>query len=135
MRVAIGRAIAQALSEATRLEMRWGRDDCALWVANILREPLGVDLAHDFRGRYRSRAGAARALGAGGLPALGRKLARDFQWKSVRPGAAHIGDLGIVETKTGAALVIRFRGRFWVGRNERGFSAVRSKHVRIAWAI
>lgn len=48
----------------------WGRNDCALFMANGLAEQTGIDIAAPFRGRYRSAAGSARvlkSLGAGDL--------------------------------------------------------------------
>ena len=50
----------------------YGRHDCALFVAGAVNAMTGHDFGAPFRGRYRSAAGAVRALrlyGAGDLPA------------------------------------------------------------------
>ena len=52
-------------------ECSYGRMDCALFVANAVNAMTGHDFGAPFRGRYRSAAGAVRALrlyGAGNLP-------------------------------------------------------------------
>lgn len=65
----------------------WGETDCALFSADAVRAITGEDLAAEFRGRYRSCAGASRALqryGAGTLeatidaklPTIGKAYAR-----------------------------------------------------------
>ena len=49
----------------------YGSHDCALFVAGVVNAQTGLDFGEPFRGRYRSAAGAIRALrlyGAGDLP-------------------------------------------------------------------
>jgi hypothetical protein len=62
-RRSLERALLAAMASAG--EMQWGKDDCALWCANILKDALGYDGAERFRGRYRTRLGARRVLGKG----------------------------------------------------------------------
>jgi hypothetical protein len=53
-----------------RVPFEWGRYDCALWAAAAVQAQTGQDFAAPFRGRYRTGAGAMRALrqhGAGDL--------------------------------------------------------------------
>src|SRR6266850_5751068 len=57
-RLKLERALLSAMTAAG--EMQWGKDDCALWCANILKDALGYDGAERFRGRYRTRIGARR---------------------------------------------------------------------------
>jgi hypothetical protein len=71
------RAVIAAMDRATKQEMAWGSDDCALWCADILKEALGYDGAERFRGRYRTRIGAMRALGRDGLAAALRAASRE----------------------------------------------------------
>ena len=40
----------------------WGEHDCCLFAADWVREATGSDPAAGYRGRYRSRSGAARLL-------------------------------------------------------------------------
>src|SRR4051812_21753510 len=64
-RRSLERALMAAMGSAS--EMQWGKDDCALWCANILKDALCYDGAERFRGRYRTRIGAGRVLGKAGL--------------------------------------------------------------------
>lgn len=141
LRRRLGRAVQAALDRAAAQPMRWGRDDCALWVANIVGAALDSDPAWTVRGRYRSRAGAQRILGRGGLAAMLRGIARQQGWQAIRPAAARIGDVGIAATARGPVTVVRWRRRWWVGRNESGFTALRwrdargARVVRLAWRV
>lgn len=40
----------------------WGKNDCCLFPADAILAFTGVDIARDFRGKYRSAAGAMRAI-------------------------------------------------------------------------
>ncbi len=53
---------------------QWGENDCALFACDLVEAATGVDYAAPFRGRYRTAAGAARALKR--FVAGSRRLAR-----------------------------------------------------------
>lgn len=135
-------AIDAAMIGATIEPMRWGTDDCALWVANIQREVLDYDPASAYRGRYRTRRGAMRTMTKmhrGGLLGQIRSVARARKWKRVHPELAQIGDVGLIWTEHDgrsvlATVICRKRGWF-VGRNECGVSFMRAKHVPFAWSV
>lgn len=134
-RAALERAIAAAMSEAAIAPMQWGRDDCALWCANILKDALGYDGAAKFRGRYRTRIGARRALGAGGLAAALRAAARRHNWRRVACGDEQPGDIGVIAFGDAQATVICRAPGWFVARNEVGFTALPAGAVRIVWAV
>jgi hypothetical protein len=126
--------------------MRWGFDDCALAQAQVQLAALGQDPCAAFRGRYRTRRGARRVLGHGGLPAALRVAARRYGWRKIRSRQARIGDIGLVPTPTGLGVVrLMHRGQ-WIGRNETGFTMiptavvhprtkVRTVLVKAAWSV
>jgi hypothetical protein len=115
--------------------MRWGVDDCSMWCADILRVALGYDAAKPFRGRYRSRNGARRVMGKGGLPAALRNAARRHGWKRIQEGTERVGDIGIAVAGNVSSTVICRAPGWFVGRNEAGWTAMPSKHVRLMWAV
>lgn len=131
------RALLGAMDSASASEMQWGRDDCALWCANILHQALGYDAALRFRGRYRTRIGAGRVLGAAGLAAALRAAARRHGWHRIDLGGEQTGDIGIAMIGGVPATVIcRDRGWF-VGRSDVGWTAFPAKAVdlRLIWSV
>lgn len=90
-------------------EFSWGSNDCALFACNVTRELTGVDLGEQFRGKYRTKAGAYAALNkfsGGGLEAIATKMAAEHGMKEVRPRMAQRGDIVLVETTQGPTLAI-----------------------------
>lgn len=143
VRRALEAGVIAAMEKASRDVMVWGKDDCALWCANIRRDVMGDDLAAEYRGRYRTRHGARRILGPKGLLGALRKAARKRKWKRIDPRMAQVGDVGIayVELATPrgpvpvpAMVACRSSGWF-VGRNERGFTAIPAHEVSVAWSV
>lgn len=128
-------AVIDIMSEAAAAPMQWGRDDCALWAVEPLRRALDVDAAEDLRGRYRTRKGAQRVLGKGGLASAMRAAARRHCWIRIAAGEARPGDLGLVAIDGGFAMAVCRAPGWFVARNESGFTAVRSGTVRFSWAV
>lgn len=138
-RTQLERAVLAGMDRACERPMQWGVDDCALWVADILKEAFGRDFAAKFRGRYQSRRGAMRVLGRGGLLKAVRTAARSRRWKRIHPSGAKPGDVGLAWTlfegkPVLATAVCRAPGWF-VARNERGFSAVPADKVAVTWSV
>jgi hypothetical protein len=52
----------QYLSDIDGKPFVWGNHDCCLFVANYLKMITGVDYAAEYRGKYTTAVGAARAL-------------------------------------------------------------------------
>jgi len=50
------------LRESAEKPFAWGEHDCCLFVCNAIREMTGKDPAAEFRGRYKTRAGAYALL-------------------------------------------------------------------------
>lgn len=132
-RQALERALGIAMASAG--EMQWGKDDCALWCANILKDALGYDGAERFRGRYRTRIGARRVLGRQGLAGALRAAARKHKWRRIEAGQEQVGDIGILMLMDTPVTVICRAPGWFVARNEMGWSAMPSNLIRIVWAV
>jgi len=79
----------------------WGEHDCALFAAGAVQAMTGADPAAAFRGRYRSKRGAAKALrelGAGTLEAT-----IDGLFETITPAFAQRGDLVLHEGAVGVS--------------------------------
>ncbi|WP_448043822.1 DUF6950 family protein [Bradyrhizobium liaoningense] len=135
-------AINAAMENATIEPMRWGVDDCALWVANIERDVLGFDPAEAYRGHYKTRLGALRAMkrlyGCDLLAQL-QGVAAARGWQRIDPHAAQIGDVGLIWNeyngqRTLSTVICRKRGWF-VGRADAGVTFVEDRLVVYAWSV
>lgn len=134
MRAKLEAALLAAMADAA-VPMQWGRDDCALWCANVLQAALGYDGAARFRGRYRTRIGARRVLDAHGLAGALRAAARKHGWHRIKVGAEQVGDIGILMLGDVPVTVICRAPGWFVARSETGWSAMPAKHVRVIWQI
>ena len=109
--------------------IRWGRDDCAMWAAAVLRDLHGVDLGRGWRRRYRSETGAARVLRETNLLRSVHAATRKAGWVRRAPEYARPGDLGIISAATGdLACVVCLRGgadQWWAGRINHGATYAR----------
>lgn len=138
-RNALEKAVVAAMDAATETPMRWGVDDCALWVADIIAPVLGYDPAAEVRGHYKTRRGSMRITGRAGLPRQLRIIAKRHAWKRVPPFLAQPGDVGLAWTMTDgkpvlATVVCRSLGWF-VGRAEGGVTLMRDDKVAAAWSV
>ncbi|MCK1322157.1 hypothetical protein IVA94_14900 [Bradyrhizobium sp. 156] len=124
-----------AMQRAASHRMQWGRDDCALWCADILKAALGYDGAAPFRGRYKTRIGAHRVLGHGGLPRALRQASRRHGWRRVRSDRADVGDVGVASLGGVISTVICRKPGWFVGRSDEGWTALPASMVKVAWCI
>ncbi len=116
----------------------WGRHDCALFAADVVRAVTGEDIAAWFRGRYKTRRGAYGALkrfAGGGLEQAMDKQAVARGMAAIRPALAQRGDMVLVDTPEGPALAICV-GRFAAQVAESGGVAFADMSLaRRAWAV
>lgn len=78
----------------------YGANDCCLFVADAVLAMTGVDFAAaDFRGRYKTEAGAYKALkkfGGGGIAGMMEEFCRCGDFEEVAPAYAGRGDVVLV---------------------------------------
>jgi hypothetical protein len=103
----------------------WGVHDCCLFGADCADACTGVDLAADFRGRYRCEREAYRLLhqlvGEGGVAALAAsRLPRE-----IAPAFAQRGDIGlaVLPEHPGRPLLAVCNGTVWLGPGAAGLLA------------
>lgn len=94
-------ALGRYLGSVEREPFAFGTHDCALFSANAVLAMTGEDPASEFRGKYRSQAGAVRAVRQAGYDDLAAVM--DTKFPTVEIGYAkrgdvvmHDGSLGIV---------------------------------------
>jgi hypothetical protein len=126
--------IEAGIKRAEGRPFQWGTDDCLMWCAAIVLRACGPDIGSIYRG-YSDKEGAALAIGRGGLAAECRRRAKHLGLKPVLPRGAKPGDWGVIQTPTGQASALKFRGPWWVGRGEEGVTYIREDRVSVAWSI
>ncbi len=110
--------LASFLQRMASEPFRYGEWDCALAVANWVREATGIDPAERLRGRYRTELGWKLVAGrAGGLPALFADIASRVGLSAVHD-SPRPGDVGLVQVRSlGVFGAIRGEGRWVVKLN------------------
>lgn len=84
---------------------KWGSNDCALFVADVLKQTTGKDYAKDFRGKYKSKTGASKALKKFGKGSL-KKTMLHFFGKPINVNFAKRGDVAYLESENGPTVGI-----------------------------
>jgi hypothetical protein len=127
--------IAAAFEKAQMADMRYGVDDCCLWVADIVMAHGGPDLAEPFRG-YASQTGAAmrlRRYAGGGLLEAAQKRAAELDLRIVRHDWRD-GDVGLV-TNAGGHLMALFYKERWLARSAQGLNVAPRHATILAWRL
>lgn len=127
--------IMRAIHQAQMNDMRYGIDDCCLWVSGLVIKLGGPDLAEPFRG-YTTEEGAAKSLARYAGSDLLRAALHRAEELDLDEASSPFkdGDVGLVINKTGQALGLFFNGA-WVARSKNGISFVPEYHAVIAWRV
>lgn len=124
-----------AIENAMREPMRYGIDDCCLWVSDRVKEICGIDPAAPLRG-YKSKIGAAKTLksfAGAGLPEAAVKLAETAGFKpATRPYRGEL--IAVVASLEGPMLAILWRNR-WVVRASVGVTFLPLHSAVMAWRL
>jgi len=114
---------------------RWGRSDCLMITAGIIKRAGGPDIAARYRGRYNSLDTMHQMI-PHGLGEECRRRAREFGARRVKPSDAPPGSWGIYRNAAGIPVnVIKYRGDYWLGFADRGVDFIKSDRVRLAWSF
>jgi hypothetical protein len=81
----------------------WGVHDCALFACDTIREITGEDIAHYFRGQYKTKDEAylmLMAFSGGGLEETAEKTAKTFGMAEIKSEFAGRGDMVLCNVPT-----------------------------------
>lgn len=107
----------------------YGAHDCCMWACDVVFEITGRDPAVGIRGTYADELGARLIVeSSGGLSVL---AAQRFG-AEVSPLCAAAGDIGLVPTARGDALVVCVGGA-WLGAAPFGLARIPLRGARQAW--
>jgi hypothetical protein len=127
------------LSRATT-PFAWGGNDCALFAADAIEAITGIDIAADFRGRYRTEASAWKAIAkvcnGTTVEHAAAYCAEKFglvEWE--HPLMARRGDLVVFEDAPGHTIagVVHLNGRQLISVGEDGWKRFPITQVKRAW--
>lgn len=83
----------------------WGTWDCGLMAANCVLAMTGVDIAAEFRSRYKTARGARRVM-RGSMGEMMTRVAATYGMPEVHIRLAQRGDMVMIDTPLGEALGI-----------------------------
>lgn len=131
------RILVEALAEARTKPFEWGKFDCCLFAADVVRDIDGRDPAAPFRGRYRTAIGAYRALkryAGGGVAETAAKALAAMGCPEIPRKRAQRGDVVLIDTDLGDALGICIGGKVACAAPS-GLSYLPLSAARRAWHI
>lgn len=129
------------LLKRAREPFAWGINDCSLFAADAIQSFTGVDLASDFRGKYKDEASAFALIKT---VTGGETVADAAAWcakkhglvERIHPLMAQRGDLVIVpDSGNLISAVVHLNGRHVVTVGEKGLLRLSIMEVKRAWAI
>lgn len=120
----------------------WGKHDCALFACNVIQVMTGKDLAFDFRGKYTTELGAARAIrefngGSGDLDLLAEKVCAKYGMEEIPPVFAQRGDVVIALSADSqkALCIVGLCGRLAYGAGPDGLTRLPMASWIRAWRV
>jgi len=116
---------------------QWGRDDCCLFVGDIIKAMTGFDPAKSFRGKYSTSLGAYKELKRRGFSDVGdlaNKMALAMGFKKVDINFAKNGDIvsTLIEDHVSLGVV---QGEYGVFVGSCGYVYINKSDVLTAWAV
>ena len=126
------RIIADEITKHRSTEFVWGKSDCCLVVADIVKSFSDIDIADGLRGKYKTAKGSLMALrryGEGDIPSTA-----DRTLKRKPVSEVSRGDVVLVKTQAGESLGIYFNTRVWA-MSEEGLIDLSKETILIAWGV
>lgn len=87
--------LAKSIENARNQAFRWGENDCCMFANRVYCAMTGQDIAAEFRGTYKTAAGAMRALKKRGFHSI-REAVSHYVGNEINPKQAQRGDLVLV---------------------------------------
>ena len=119
----------------------YGQHDCSLFVADWIEDQTGIDVAKDYRGRYKTELGAAKLIkGVTGKASVEAMAEHVFAAHSL-PELANVrfarrGDIVLLDEENGSALgIVHLSGRHGLFVSDDGLKKVKLSQCRRAWRL
>lgn len=122
----------QATRELAARPFEWGKNDCALFCADVVLALTNTDYMARFRGRYSTEIGAARVIRSEGFADLGDAAASMLP--EIHVSEAQRGDVALCDGKYGPFLSI-ITGHMVIGPTCNGLMHVSVTHAMRAFKV
>lgn len=131
----------QFLLSREKSPFEYGRNDCALFSADAIKSFTGVDIAEDFRTKYKTQTGALKAIkkvtGGESVEDVANYVANKYSLKEYEHClCAKRGDLVLVDN--GGTLifaVVHLSGRHVISVSETGLVRLPLTSIKRSWGI
>lgn len=90
------RQLEDVASAHVTIVPEWGRSDCLMTVADAIKAVVGIDPLKQFRGKYKTEAGAARKMRQNGCDSVRDVFETFLQLEPVNRLSARRGDVGVM---------------------------------------
>lgn len=125
--------LAKFIADNKKRPFEWGAFDCCLFAADAVQIITGKDYAESFRGRYKSKSGATKAIRAAGFESLSDVLC-GLLGEAKTGINIQRGAVCLVDSQQGPAAGIFFGGVVWTTGPE-GLVALPLNKVLCFWSI
>lgn len=129
------------LVDSANTPFKWGVNDCATFAANAIQSFTGTDIASDFRGKYTTKIGAAKAIKTitGGMTtedAVVYAANKNGLVERKYPLTAQRGDLVLLDNAGELiAGVVHLSGRSVTSVTDKGTLNLPVTTVKRSWAV
>jgi len=123
-------ALWAVLEEKRSQPFKWGKNDCVLFAADVVKAVTGTDLAADYRGKYRSSNGAERVMQENGWGSVA-DIADAHLQRCERPMR---GDVVLIENDYGEFLTICI-GTECVGPGRCEMTRMDRTFAKLSWRV
>lgn len=123
----VGFAVCRVITSDKFREHRWGHSDCAIFIADCIKEISGVDIASDVRGSYSSKKEAIAKLRATG----GVDARLDSSLSAV---VDQLADGDIVKINR-VGYGVFMAGKVWTVDEKEGIGVAMNKKIIKSWRV
>lgn len=116
MKLLTFKPLLEFIASRRNTPFEWGVNDCCLFPADALKVLTGIDHASEFRGKYDSELGAAKALKKFGAGDLESTLTQKFG-QPIAPLSAMRGDVALIDIDGNTNIGLVFGNVFCPGDN------------------
>lgn len=125
------RILADEIRRYQNIPFEWGKSDCCMFPADVIKAVTEVDFAAEFRGKYTTELGSVRALKRYGKGTIEATI--DSKYKR-NDGDPSRGDLATVVTENGTSLAVVGVGCVWAMTID-GVDSLPISEVVVSWRV
>lgn len=125
--------LLKLISDHEQTPFRYGEMDCAIYGGKVVEAVTGQDLYSQFVGRYKTRIGGLKAVKKATGYANHIELIKS-KFDEVPLSEARLGDIGIIVTEEGPAVVL-IAGAFFIGLSDDGLVRDSISRVKTVYRV